>query len=44
MMMLVHLRVLPAQHVDLRCGNALRFQLLFKDLQVVEAVAYKIMP
>jgi hypothetical protein len=44
MRMLVHLRVLPTQHVDLRCGNAGRFQLLFEDLQVIEAVAYKIMP
>ena len=44
MMMMLHLRIVAAEHVDLRCGNAGSFQLLFKDFQVVQVVADKIMP
>ena len=42
--MLVHLRVVPAEYMDLRCGDAGSLQLLFEDFQVIEAVADKIMP
>ena len=40
----VHFRVVAAKYVDLRSRNAGGFQLLFKDFQVVQAVADKIMP
>ena len=35
MFMMLHLRVVPAEHVDLRRGNTSVLQLLFKDFQVV---------
>ena len=36
MMMMPHLRIVAAKHVNLRCGNTGGFKLLFKDLQVVQ--------
>jgi hypothetical protein len=44
MRMLVHLRVVLAEHVNLWRGNAGRLQLFLKDLQIVQAVADEIMP
>jgi hypothetical protein len=44
MMVMLHLRIVAAEYVDLRCGNAGGFQLLLKDFQVVQDVADKIMP
>jgi hypothetical protein len=35
MMMVLHLRFVPAENVDLRCRNALGLQLLFEDFQVI---------
>ncbi len=44
MMVMLHFRIGAAEHVDLRRGNAGGFQLLFKNFQVVQAVADEIMP
>jgi len=43
MMVMLHLGVVAAEYVDLRCGYACGFQLLFENLQVVQVVADKIM-
>ena len=42
--MMLDLRVVPAENVDLRRRNTLGHQLLFEDLQVIQAVADEIMP
>jgi hypothetical protein len=44
MTVMLHLRVVAAEYVDLRCGYAGGFQLLLEDFQVVQVVADKIVP
>ena len=40
----LHVGVVAAEYVDLRCGDAGGFQLLFEDFQIVQAVADEIVP
>src|SRR5262249_16308924 len=44
MFMMVQLRVMRGQHVDLGSGNAGALQLLFYGVQVIQVVAYEIAP
>ena len=44
MVMIFHRRVVSTEHMDLRRRYAGRLQLFFKNLQIVEVVAYEVVP
>src|SRR4029450_13988411 len=44
MLVVIELGVVGSEHMDLRCRDPGALQLLFDDIEVVEVVAYEVMP